>query len=1383
MFDGSTRPGPFLASWLSILFLLGISFLTAANEENEDSWVELRSALKQQGWAIAYQGESCFENYQVPLSRYIGPGGDTNYRKVILEYEKFLKIIDHNECPSHVAEFRYRLASAYRYDERVSKDSVTLMQLALESARAVHPMLRDDVFAGYAIELSEHLMILGKYVSAEQVLTEQLSFLDSDASKKSRPIYRLLLSLVPLQNELLREDILPSDSIESMKRSYLRNAREHVSYQPNDYDFVSYDSQAAGYMALIEALVLNSQGVEGANILGQLVERILDFRYYHLYSDGSKRMILIRSWDEILIGREPGNRDWTVDLWSKPHTQKIGRALLRLLDESNSADRMYQYSVKSVLGEIAYQIEQTDQAITLLTEVTSDRYEEIWRTYYSEHLSNLMHLAAVYYRSQKYSYYEGIKRRIELFIGDAVPKKESDTWLDWVEGELATYQVQDIMRRLYPKRVQRLSLLYPITSDLQMREAIRKLSALAAEEKLPNIREKALAEIIPRLYEFRLASERLEQILAAHFNEWTSLYGSAEGIANIEKLIFFLERIEQVDVARKFLRLVTTQCDNSSLEMGCFTLLMLGGGYEHFLGNPNAIHYRRKAVELGDKIWGSYDQRQALALYSLGIEQYKIGETQDALDSMLLASSVLKNVPDAELDVQLSIVRSLYRMGAEIPQAQLRLFFDESKNIISRDSKHYAFLLQLLLYGELFALNTTDLAEEINLAEEIEFLTEYLSHRQIAASVNVPDDLSLLNTMRIVLMIATNESLLKAIRETEFDFESFFDSTRILLSERNWSGKPALGLEAAEQMFSLAALSYTSLVSLEEGLSIAKNARAHLGALLEKGKGNELRPADLAIRAADEYLPLMAVRRNENYDKFALLPTALDAMIVAIAGQLVEKGDVSEEEILALSNDVFVGTQALIFNATANSFHQTSQNIIAKEQGLSGLIEKRDVLASRLSETELKVGEMIRLENELSNVGQALSKDMPFYRELSQNQPIPLPEVQELLGNNEALFIVGDLSHGQEKVSWGAIVTKQEFKWREYPVDEIQKYVKIIRSSFGIPGDLNRFDVNASYELYRILLEEFESTLSDVNHLIIIPSGPMSSLPMSMLVTEQPKGDEVAWFSKKYATTTLPSVTSLKAMREAVGSANGTKKFLGIGDPYFGEQALSKQDIFSGNFLSVRGATANRAGFAQFAALPKTRAELRSMARVLNGDPQDLYFRERASETTIKSLNLSQYRNIAFATHALVAGEFEGFDEPSLVLSLPDVSDEVDDGLLTASEISSLKLDADWIILSACNTGASDGSVGADGLSGLVKAFFFAGARSLLVSHWAVEDTSTTFLTTETIKQFSSGASKSESLRQAQLKMINGELGPEFMHPVYWAPFTVVGGLEPLPVH
>ena len=168
-------------------------------------------------------------------------------------------------------------------------------------------------------------------------------------------------------------------------------------------------------------------------------------------------------------------------------------------------------------------------------------------------------------------------------------------------------------------------------------------------------------------------------------------------------------------------------------------------------------------------------------------------------------------------------------------------------------------------------------------------------------------------------------------------------------------------------------------------------------------------------------------------------------------------------------------------------------------------------------------------------------------------------------------------------------------------------------------------------------------------------------------------------------------------------------------------------------------------------------------------------FTEEQMVAILREADLTRYRNLAFATHGLMAGDFKGLAEPALVLTPPEKGSELDDGLLTAGEISQLKLDADWVILSACNTAAPDGTPGAEGLSGLTKAFFYAGARSLLVSHWAVSSDAAVALTTRMFDESAKGAPKAEALRRSMLALMARTDKPYFAHPAFWAPFVLVG--------
>ena len=158
---------------------------------------------------------------------------------------------------------------------------------------------------------------------------------------------------------------------------------------------------------------------------------------------------------------------------------------------------------------------------------------------------------------------------------------------------------------------------------------------------------------------------------------------------------------------------------------------------------------------------------------------------------------------------------------------------------------------------------------------------------------------------------------------------------------------------------------------------------------------------------------------------------------------------------------------------------------------------------------------------------------------------------------------------------------------------------------------------------------------------------------------------------------------------------------------------------------------------------------------------------------------------IAFATHALVPGDLDGLNQPALALSAPSITSSNEDGLLTMGEILRLKLNADWVVLSACNTGAAEGK-GSEAISGLGRAFFYAGTRTILVSMWPVETTSARQLTTGLFRYLheEQTLSRARALQKSALALIDGpgledpatgQIAASYAHPIFWAPFIVVG--------
>jgi CHAT domain-containing protein len=201
--------------------------------------------------------------------------------------------------------------------------------------------------------------------------------------------------------------------------------------------------------------------------------------------------------------------------------------------------------------------------------------------------------------------------------------------------------------------------------------------------------------------------------------------------------------------------------------------------------------------------------------------------------------------------------------------------------------------------------------------------------------------------------------------------------------------------------------------------------------------------------------------------------------------------------------------------------------------------------------------------------------------------------------------------------------------------------------------------------------------------------------------------------------------------------------------------------------------------------LPDTAVEVREIALALGADiEKDILLGARASEKVARSIKLDDRRVVMFATHGLIPGELDGLNQPALALSSPEVPGVEGDGFLTVEKILSLKLDADWVVLSACNTAAGEGA-GAEAVSGLGRAFFYAGARALLVTHWPVETVSARQLTTNLFRRqaTSQNLNRAAALRQAMTEMIEkGERADDsgrplfaYAHPLFWAPFAIVG--------
>jgi CHAT domain-containing protein/Tfp pilus assembly protein PilF len=512
----------------------------------------------------------------------------------------------------------------------------------------------------------------------------------------------------------------------------------------------------------------------------------------------------------------------------------------------------------------------------------------------------------------------------------------------------------------------------------------------------------------------------------------------------------------------------------------------------------------------------------------------------------------------------------------------------------------------------------------------------------------------------------------------------------------------------------------------------------------------------------------------------------------------------------AAKNEAFGAAQRARETQAGAALSQMAARFGAGDDAIASVVRRQQDLKASLDSLEKRIttelgapdgkrndalitslrAESARARQSFEETSARIVREFPAYAELSSPAPLTIAQTQALLKPDEALV---SFFSANDK-SYVFAVTRETSVWRQIPLGNkaISDQVSKLRLGLFDPAPdatPKPFDLDASFDLYSALLGPVESAIANKPKLLVVPTGALTSLPFHVLVTKKPDpaiaSDDryrmAAWLLNDKATTVLPSVASLRALRVFARTSRATKPFIGFGDPQLqrpggeSKRSVSRgvqpyESYYNGSVVDIERL---RTGLP---ALPDTADELRAVARDLGATDDDVKLGAAATVTLVKAMPLAQYRVIDFATHGLVAGEITGLSEPALVLSLPDKPTAEDDGLLTASRIAKLNLDADWAVLSACNTAAGD-KPGAEGLSGLARAFFYAGARSLLVSYWPVESSAAVKLTTGAFAGLrkNPGIGRAEALRRSIQALIADRSSAHNADPSAWAPFVLVG--------
>ncbi len=454
----------------------------------------------------------------------------------------------------------------------------------------------------------------------------------------------------------------------------------------------------------------------------------------------------------------------------------------------------------------------------------------------------------------------------------------------------------------------------------------------------------------------------------------------------------------------------------------------------------------------------------------------------------------------------------------------------------------------------------------------------------------------------------------------------------------------------------------------------------------------------------------------------------------------------------------------------------------------------------------------------LERANAVLAARVPDWSEIISVAPVPVETVRRLLGPDEALILVDSRHYGTTTIAVTAEGARVNISFwdRSRMARAVQRLtyelgaqsvtrgstIELTWESLTEFGGL--YSVGLAHDIYAQTVGPLAPALAGKRHLIVVASGPIQSLPFSTLVSRAPVrpmlgGTELRdshWLIDDFAISQLPSVRAFQLLRRRPGGsadAGRPLSFVGIGmtggTPL--QNAAPGADVCQltrgeGRNLAVRMRAANEANYSSpFAlrdalpALPCVRTDLDLVASALGDAQAHTVLGDQATEAFVRSNDVASADLLLFATHGLTARPASGLQESALVLH-PLSNEPASDGLLISSEIARLSLTADWVILSACNSGTGT-DANSPPLEGLAQAFFLAGARSLLVSFWPVVDEVAPRITASAISSVhrNTGVTRAAGLREAMIAARRRDdptaVERNYAHPSRWASFTLIG--------
>jgi CHAT domain-containing protein len=524
-----------------------------------------------------------------------------------------------------------------------------------------------------------------------------------------------------------------------------------------------------------------------------------------------------------------------------------------------------------------------------------------------------------------------------------------------------------------------------------------------------------------------------------------------------------------------------------------------------------------------------------------------------------------------------------------------------------------------------------------------------------------------------------------------------------------------------------------SLENYKKSISFIENIRSRIQ--LEKLKASYL-ASDKRIEAYQNLVNLLCKLSDSKPEKLHDVE-AFDYLERAKARAFLDRLEVSQVNISQ-------GVDIELLNQEENKMKEISGlNLKLFTPGLG-------------KEQEKSIKEQIRLcEEQIEALKRKIRLSSPAYADLKYPQIITLEQAQKQMLDSKTAFF--EYCLGKEN-SHAFVITKRKFKI--FPLPPAKKIQKQVAEYLKTITDKENHDFRLGYELFNMLV--LPGLDEKIEKLVFIPDDILHYLPFETLLSQK---DKRRWLIEDYKIAYTPSISSLREIIQhgRLSDIKPKKDLLAFGDPFFG----SDEEVASARDTSE---TSRPVGAFNVSRLEYSGQEVERIASLFKKTKSDTFKRKEASEEKLKDLNLENYKILHFATHCLIDDKKP--DRSSIVFSIGNASAE--DEILQMREVFNLKLNSDLVTLSACQTGLGQ-FIRGEGIEGLSRAFFYAGASSALISLWAVHDQATSQFMERYYFHLRSSNSIMNALQKTKLEMINSDI---LSHPYYWAGFIITGNSD-----